>query len=342
MPVSRSGVTTGTAKHRWYTHLMTQVSPVFTDYEQQVIREIASHKVQPHAIQRLLETVGRPVSRLLSAARDSNNRALRGLTERIHGWVEEGLIKTFKAANRITNPREVMRRYAARGMRVDDVESLRYLPLSILDAVADSFNFQSGLLLGVEGAVLGGATTMAEGIPGAQLVIPSLILTDITTSLTLLSRHTCRIATAYGFSSRNPDNVPHLIAAMAPQPETGDEGYMTLKTAVVTSIAESGKFLARSGAVIIDRRLLEREAPQMIRLIAYVADRLGVVLTEKELGIIVPVAGAVLNSSLNVAFQRLGHQTAKDYFRRLILEDRYGEEIVSYAVAQEIAILKGG
>jgi hypothetical protein len=183
---------------------------------------------------------------------------------------------------------------------------------------------------------------LAEGIPGAQLAIPSLILMDITTSLTLLSRHTCQIATTYGFSSRDTSNIPHLIAAMAPQSETSDEGYLTLKTAVVTSISESGRFLASTGSMVIDRQLLEHEAPQMIRLIAYVADRLGVVLTEKELGIIVPIAGAVLNSSLNVAFQRLGHQTAKDYFRRLILEDRYGDEIVAYAVEQEINIIKGG
>ncbi len=319
---------------------MSHVSPVFTDYEQKVLRQIAVHKVQPHAVQRMLETVGKPFSRLLHAGRDSNSRAIRGITERVHGWVEEGLIKTFKVANRITNPDEITRRFAKRGMKVDDVESLRYLPLSVLDKVADSFNFGSGILLGFEGALLGSATTLAEGIPGAQLVIPSLILTDVTTSLTLLSRHTCQIATAYGFSSKDPLNVPHLIAAMAPQSETSDEGYMTLKTAVVTSINEAGKFLARSGSMIIDRQLLEHEAPQMIRLIAFAADRLGVVITEKELGIIVPVAGAVLNSSLNIAFQRLGHQTAKDYFRRLILEDRYGEEIVNFAIAQEIGVLK--
>jgi len=319
---------------------MTHVSPLFTEYEQKIIRQIAVHKVQPHAVQRLLDTVGKPFGRLLQAGRDSKSRALRGVTDRIQGWVEEGLIKTFKAANRITNPDDVKKRFAARGMHVDDIDSLRYLPLSILDKVADSFRFSNSVMLGAEGMLLGGATTLAEGIPGAQLVIPSLILTDITTSLTLLSRHTCQVATAYGYSSRETKNLPHMIAAMAPQTETGDEGYLALKTAVVTSISESSRFLARTGSVVIDRQVLEREAPQMIRLITYVADRLGVVLTQKELGIIVPVAGAILNSSLNVAFQRLGHRTAKDYFRRLILEDRYGEEIISYAISQEMATLK--
>src|SRR5206468_4464793 len=209
------------------------VSPVFTEYEQQVVRELALHRVQPNAIQRLLEGAGRPVAKLLKSGRESNSRALRGLSEKVHGWIEEGLIKTFRVANKLANTKEISKRYAVRGINVgNDFESLRYMPLSQLDAVADSFRFSSSLLLGVEGALLGGATTVAEGIPGAQLVIPSLILTDVTSSMTLLSRHTCRIATAYGYSSKRPENLPHLMAAMAPQTESSDEGYVALKTAV--------------------------------------------------------------------------------------------------------------
>ena len=320
---------------------MSGVSPVFTEYEQQVVRELALHRVQPNAIQRLLEGAGRPVAKLLKSGRESNSRALRGLSEKVHGWIEEGLIKTFRVANKLANTKEISKRYAVRGINVgNDFESLRYMPLSQLDAVADSFRFSSSLLLGLEGALLGGATTVAEGIPGAQLVIPSLILTDITSSMTLLSRHTCRLATAYGYSSRKLENLPHLMAAMAPQSDSSDEGYLALKTAVVTSIRESGQFMARTAGVLLDRQLLEREAPQMIRLITYVADRLGVVMTQKELGVLVPVAGAVLNSSINVAFQQVGHNTAKDYFRRVILEDRYGEELVSYAIQHEMASLR--
>jgi len=320
---------------------MAQVSPVFTEYEQQIIRELAVHRVQPNAIHRLLESVGKPMAKLMNFGRRSQSRTVRGLSDHIHGWIEEGLIKTFRAANRLANPNDIVKRYAARGIHVgDDFESLRFMPLSQLDAVADSFRFGSSLLLGAEGALLGSATTLAEGIPGAQLVIPSLILTDVTSSMTLLSRHTCRIATAYGYSSKKAENLPHLMAAMAPQTESSDEGYLALKTAVVTSIRESGQVMARCASMVMDRQLLEREAPQMIRLITYVADRLGKVITQKELGVLVPIAGAVLNSSINVAFQQVGHQTAKDYFRRVILEERYGEDLVGYAIQQEIAVLQ--
>src|SRR5215468_9408131 len=263
---------------------MSHVSPVFTDYEQQVVRELALHRVQPNAIQRLLEGAGKPMAKLMNFGRNSQSRAVRGIADHVHGWIEEGLIKTFQAANRLANTKDISKRYAARGIRIgEDFDSLRFMPLSQLDAVADSFRWGSSLLLGAEGALLGSATTMAEGIPGAQLVIPSLILTDISSSLTLLSRHTCRIATAYGYASKKPENLPHLVAAMAPQTESSEEGYLALKTAVVTSIRESGQFMARTTGVLLDRKLLEREAPQMIRLITYVADRLGIVITQKEL-----------------------------------------------------------
>src|SRR5215468_4736504 len=245
---------------------MTHVAPVFTDYEQQVIRELALHRVQPNAVHRLLEGVGKPVAKLMNIGRNSQSRALRGLSDHIHGWIEEGLIKTFRAANKLANTKDITKRFEARGIRIgEDFESLRFMPLSQLDAVADSFRWGSTLLLGAEGALLGGATTMAEGIPGAQLVIPSLILTDVTSSMTLLSRHTCRIATAYGYPSRNPENLPHLMAAMAPPAESSDEGYVALKTAVVTSIREAGQFVSRTTGMVLDRQVLEREAPQMIR-----------------------------------------------------------------------------
>jgi hypothetical protein len=78
----------------------------------------------------------------------------------------------------------------------------------------------------------------------------------------------------------------------------------------------------------------------MIRLIATVTERLGITVTQKELGILVPVAGAVLNGSLNVAFQQVSHQTAKDYFRRLLLEERYGDELIAVAISSEMAEIR--
>ena len=125
---------------------MTHVAPLFTEYEQQVLRELALHRVQPNAIHRLLDGAGRPMSKLLNIGRNSKNRALRGLAEHVHGWIEEGLIKTFRAANRLANTGDISKKFAARGIHVEgNFDSLRYMPLSQLDAVADSLRWGSSL-----------------------------------------------------------------------------------------------------------------------------------------------------------------------------------------------------
>jgi hypothetical protein len=43
-----------------------------------------------------------------------------------------------------------------------------------------------------------------------------------------------------------------------------------------------------------------------------------------------------------VAFQQLGHHAAKDSFRRVLLEERYGEELVAFAIRTEIEALQSG
>jgi hypothetical protein len=321
---------------------MTSVTPVFTEYERRIVHEIALHQVQPNAIQRILETIGKPVSRVFQYARESQNPALKGISDRIQGWIQEGLIKTVQAANRVTSSEEILRRAESKDIHVADIRSMRYLPISHLDEIADSFKVSNRVWLGLEGAVLGSATTLAEGVPGAQLVIPSLILADVTASLTLLSRHACILAGVYGYSSKAPENLPHVLASMAPQTATSDEGYLAIKAAIVGSIRETSRFVAGTTGMMIDRKLLEREAPQMIRLIAYVAERLGVTVTQKELGVLVPIAGAVLNGSINMAFQQVSHQIAKDYFRRLLLEERYGDELVAVAISDQIQAFRAG
>ena len=65
---------------------MNHVSPVFTEYEQQVIRELAVHRVQPNAVHRLHALICtsdlRASQSVHGAATSSNNRMMRRLTVR--------------------------------------------------------------------------------------------------------------------------------------------------------------------------------------------------------------------------------------------------------------------
>jgi hypothetical protein len=75
---------------------MNLVKPVFTEYERQVLHEIALHRLQPNSIQRILDTLGKPVGKLFQIARESKLPALKGINDRVQGWVQEALSRACR------------------------------------------------------------------------------------------------------------------------------------------------------------------------------------------------------------------------------------------------------
>jgi hypothetical protein len=306
----------------------TSLPPGWTEYEARVVEEIARHIVSPSLLRRALETAGRPIEKILEIGALSKIRPVQWTSELVFRGVRRALETSLTAASWTAREDGVLDTASGMGIRSDSVAKLRDRPLEELDALADRFERSHALLLGAEGAALGAATTLSETIPFAFLALPTLVAADVSASMTLLARHASRIATSYGYAPSVPENRVHIIAAMAPQGDSPDEGYFAAKAAAVETMVEAGHFLARRAGKNMTRRLLEGEAPKIVRLLHYVANRIGVVLTEKELGMLVPVAGAALNAGLNVAFQKIGHTAVKDYFRLMILEERYGEAAV--------------
>lgn len=294
----------------------------------------------PGWMRRALSAAGKPVEKVLAMASTSSIPGVQHASELVTRGVHRALELSLTAAQKTYSEEALLRRLRERsGMTVERLEDLRDLPLETLDDLADSYNRGHGAMLAAEGALLGAATTLAEGIPFAQLAIPSLIAMDVSASMTLLSRHTASVAAAYGYSARDPQNRFHILAAMAPQHEAHDGGYAAAKAAAVEAIHEAGLFASRRSQMILAQEMLEKEAPRLVRLMNYVAARLGVVITEKELGMLVPIAGAALNGGLNLAFQQVGHTAAKDYFRLLLLEKRYGESAVREALKGDDPVL---
>jgi hypothetical protein len=130
----------------------------------------------------------------------------------------------------------------------------------------------------------------------------------------------------------DPANLPLLLAAMVPLHVEADEGYLGTKTALSRLIREAGAHLASLSARQAARELQKGEAPLLVRLTVYVAERLGVVMTEKEIAILVPAVAGVLNGAINTMFQRMTHRSAVGYFRREWLYHRYGTGPVDAAI----------
>ena len=156
-----------------------------------------------------------------------------------------------------------------------------------------------------------------------------------------------QLGSAYGFSVENDrSNVVHILQAMVPHQFTYDEGFIPVKLAAMNAAREAGEFAARlgkeAGRIGFDRAVkqMSREAPQLVKLINYVAEKLGLRMSQKVFGVLVPLVGGAVNGSLNVAFQQAGHSTGMDYFRAVLLAGKYGEDRVRNAVQGEVKRLR--
>ncbi|OXM84897.1 EcsC family protein [Paenibacillus rigui] len=305
----------------------------FEAYDASVVEQIARNEVKPSPVKAALDLAGKPVAKVLEIAHRSDNKYIRKAVHSIDDTIEKSLRKTIQAANGLTNADSIRKEYQKKfKLDVAELEAVRSFSLQHKDQVADAFDISNAFIVATEGAVMGAATTLLEAVPFAQIAIPSVVIADVAASMTMMSRHICQIAGAYGYPSSDPANIPHVLAAMAPTSASSDEGFMVTKAAALQEIRETAKFAAKHSGELAKGLTKEAAYPQLLHLMRYVAQRLGIVITEKELGLLIPIAGAVLNGGLNVAFQQMNHTNAKDYFRRLHLYDRYGEAAVQEAI----------
>ncbi|TBL75160.1 EcsC family protein [Paenibacillus thalictri] len=308
----------------------------FEPYESLAISEIAKHECSPNPIQSALELVGKPIAKVLEVAHQSKNKYIRKAVSSIDTTIEKSLKATIKGANLLTGEDVVRKAYMKKhNIQITDINTVKQLPLQQMDSVADSFDFSNGFFVTTEGAVLGAATTLLEAVPLAQIAIPAVVTADVAASMTLMSRHVCQIATSYGYSSRDAANVPHILSAMVSTSSSSDEGFLVTKAAAISEIRAATHFAANHAGSLSGSVVKDSVSPQLVKLVQFVTERLGMIITEKELGMLVPIAGAVLNGGLNLAFQQMNHTNAKDYFRRLILTDKYGEDAVTAAIQLE-------
>jgi hypothetical protein len=318
-------------------------STSFTQYEQSVIQEIARHVVEPSPVQVLLNTIGLPFEKIAKKLHTANNSLARKVSTTIDTAIRTGLERSIRVAGRVAKDKKVIAAYNRAGHKITSVHAIQHIDLSVRDGVANRFDISNAVIVGTEGALLGAATSVAEALPFAQIAIPGLISADIVASTTLLSRHLVQLGSAYGFSlQQDRSNVVHVLAAMVPQQFTYDEGFLPVKIAAMNAAREAGEFAARVGQsasrIGFERamRQVSGEAPQLIKLVNYVAEKLGLRMSQKVFGVLVPLVGGAVNGSLNVAFQQAGHTTGKDYFRLVILSQKYGEDVVRSAVAAEV------
>ena len=107
------------------------------------------------------------------------------------------------------------------------------------------------------------------------------------------------------------------LGGKSSQDDAAESGYWMVRGVLAKSVSEAGSYLAEKG-------LSEECAPPLARLIATIASRFSIVITEETAAKAVPVVGAVSGGAINYLFMNHFQEMASGHFVVKRLEKKYG------------------
>jgi hypothetical protein len=172
------------------------------------------------------------------------------------------------------------------------------------------------------GAATSGAIGGAFGIAAIGIELP--------VSTTLILRSIADIAAAEGEDPRHLDTKLACLTVFAlgsskdRRDDAAESAYFAARSALATAVTEASKYLAEKG-------LSKSGAPALVRLVALIASRFGVVVSQKTAAQMIPVLGAAGGAMINTLF--IGHyqDMARGHFIGRRLEKIHGTEPVRKA-----------
>jgi hypothetical protein len=183
------------------------------------------------------------------------------------------------------------------------------------------------------------AMVLASGAIGGFFGLPGLIF-ELPISTTLMLRSIADIARSEGEDLSSTDT--HLACATvfalggrSRGDNAAETAYYAVRTALTRTLSEAAEFAAERG-------ILEEGAPIVIRVMANLASRFGVIVTDKAAAEMVPVLGALGGASINLLFISHFQATARGHFIVRRLERKYGGECVQREYEKMLAELRDG
>jgi hypothetical protein len=169
----------------------------------------------------------------------------------------------------------------------------------------------------------------ASGAAGGAFGIAAIGI-ELPVSTTLILRSIADIAAAEGEDPRHIETKLACISVFAlgsskdTRDNAAESGYFAARAAMATAVSDAARYLAEKG-------LSKGGAPALIRLIALIASRFGIVVSQKAAAQLVPVLGAAGGAIINTIF--IGHyqDMARGHFIVRRLEKIHGAEPVRKA-----------
>ncbi len=169
------------------------------------------------------------------------------------------------------------------------------------------------------------ALAILSGAMGGALGV-SAVLVELPLSTTIMLRSIARIAKSEGEDLENPETALACLQVFALGGRTGSDnvheaGYFAVRAAMARSVTRALQQMAGRGVV-------DESASAIVRLLAQIGSRFGLVVSQKVAAQAVPVLGAISGAAVNAAFVDHFQTLAKGHFTVRRLERTYGKGTV--------------
>ena len=178
------------------------------------------------------------------------------------------------------------------------------------------------------------AAAVASGALGGALGLATLPL-ELPVSTVLMLRTIAEIARENGEDLSDPETrlaclEVFALGSRAEADDLASGGYFAVRAALAKSVTQAAKLAAAQG-------LADASAPALVRFMAQIASRFGVVVSQKVAATAVPILGALGGAAVNAAFLEHFRAVARAHFNVRRLERTYGPDAVraAYRSAQE-------
>jgi hypothetical protein len=145
-------------------------------------------------------------------------------------------------------------------------------------------------------------------------------------STIVMLRSIADIAKAEGEDLREPESALACLEVFAlggtgSRDDAAESAYFAVRSFLARSTAEAARY-------ITERSVVEEGAPHLVRFLAKIASRFGIVVTQKFTAQAVPVIGAFGGAVVNYAFIDHFQTVARGHFAVRRLERIYGKDMV--------------
>lgn len=169
------------------------------------------------------------------------------------------------------------------------------------------------------------ALASASGAAGGMFGLAALPV-ELPVSTVIMLRSIADIARSEGEDLTDPETALACVEVFALGGRTGstdasESGYFAVRSVLAKTVSEAARFIAERGVV-------REGAPILLKFVAQVASRFGLVVTQKAAAQAIPVVGALGGAAVNYAFMEHFQEIARGHFTVRRLERLYGKEAI--------------